>query len=238
MCYKNQLIFAHCAAVFAQDPLFPSADADQPGENLELLQQASRRKGVQAVGSAPYVEPSLVHTKQNIRLILDTAYQQHLHADFHLDYNVNPDSEPLIWFLLDELSTRVRAGQWRAGAHICVGHATRLTLFSEEEWNKYCDIVETDRLPITLVGLPPSDLYMMGRHLSPPPRTTLNVPKLRRKHGLSVGMSVNNIGNAFTPQGPLDPLSLCPLGIAIFQAGTRKDCTSIVVCDDFLFNAQ
>jgi len=39
---------------------------------------------------------------------------------------------------------------------------------------------------------------------------------------------VNNVENAFTPQGPIDPLALCPLGVAVFQSGTRKDCQSLV----------
>ncbi|KAH9950574.1 Metallo-dependent hydrolase [Amylocystis lapponica] len=215
-------------AAFAQDPLFTSAKDEQPGENLVLLRSACQRPGVQAVGSVPYVEPSMAHSQHNITLILDVAYEHGLHADFHLDYNVDPSSEPLIWYLLDELRTRIRAGRWHANAHVCIGHATRLTLFSAEEWTRFRDTVDADHLPVTLVGLPPSDLYMMGRQLSPSPRTTLDVPRLAREYGLKVGMAVNNVENAFTPQGPVDPLALCPLGIAVFQAGTRRDCWSLL----------
>jgi len=183
---------------------------------------------VQAVGSAPYVEPSIAQAKRNINLILDTAYENRLHADFHLDYNLDPTAEPLIWYLLEQLRDRVKSGRWADGAHVCVGHATRLSLFSAEEWTRFRTAVEGDSLPITLVGLPPSDMYMMGRGQPGPPRATLNVPRLAREHGVKVGMAVNNVENAFTPQGTIDPLALCPMGVAVFQDGTKRGCQTLV----------
>ena len=60
--------------VFAQDPLFASATDDRPGLNYVLLQGALHRPGVEAVGSTPYVEPSVAHAKRNIELVLDLAF--------------------------------------------------------------------------------------------------------------------------------------------------------------------
>ncbi|KIP08912.1 hypothetical protein PHLGIDRAFT_116778, partial [Phlebiopsis gigantea 11061_1 CR5-6] len=34
--------------------------------------------------------------------------------------------------------------------------------------------------------------------------------------------------NAFTPQGAPDPLALCPLGVALFHAGTRDATRALV----------
>ncbi|PCH40093.1 Metallo-dependent hydrolase, partial [Wolfiporia cocos MD-104 SS10] len=215
-------------AVFAQDPLFADALATEPSENFALLHGAAQREGVEAVGSAPYVEPTVLHAKRNIGLILDLAYDRGLHADFHLDYNVDPTSEPLIWNVLEQLRERIQADRWRPDAHVCIGHATRLTLFTDEEWTRFDTEVREGNLPVTLVGLPPSDMYMMGRGLSPVPRTTLNIPRLAHKHGIKAAMSVNNVENAFTPQGPVDPLALCPMGVALFQCGTKKDCLSLL----------
>ena len=215
--------------MFAQDPLFASASDDRPGLNYVLLQSAIRRHGVEAIGSAPYVEPSIAHAKRNIELIFDLAFEQGIHVDFHLDYNLEPGAEPLIWHVVDQLRQRVHSGRWRPGCHVCVGHATRLTLFSPDEWAALRAALVDERLPLTLVGLPPSDLYMMGRGLEYAPRGTLNVPKLAAEYGLRVAMAVNNVENAFTPQGPVDPLGLCPLGVAVFQAGTKIDCRSLLV---------
>ncbi|KAI0632129.1 Metallo-dependent hydrolase [Trametes polyzona] len=215
-------------AVFAQDPLFASPMDDRPGLNYVLLQSAVHRPGVEAVGSAPYVEPTIAHAKRNIDLVLDLALEAGLHVDFYLDYNLEPGAEPLVWYVLDRLRERIQHGRWRPGTHVAIGHATRLTLFSQEEWARLRAALVEERLPVTLVGLPPSDLYMMGRHMESAPRSTLNVPKLAEEHGIRVAMAVNNVENAFTPQGPVDPLGLCPLGVAIFQAGTKKDCRALL----------
>ncbi|KAI8969640.1 Metallo-dependent hydrolase [Trametes punicea] len=216
-------------AVFAQEPLFASAHDDRPGLNLVLFQSAAHRAGVEAVGSAPYVEPTIAHAKRNIEYVFDLAADAGgLHVDFHLDYNLEPGAEPLVWHVLDELRARVRQGRWRPGAHVCIGHATRLTLFAPEEWSRLRAALVEERLPVTLVGLPPSDLYMMGRGAEHAPRGTLNVPRLADELGLRVAMAVNNVENAFTPQGPVDPLSLCPLGVAVFQAGTKKHCRALL----------
>ncbi|KAI0917344.1 hypothetical protein AcW1_007440 [Taiwanofungus camphoratus] len=214
-------------AAFAQDPLFASA-YDDPSRNFRLLHDASKRAGVQAVGSAPYVESSTEHAKRNIMMIFDLAYEAGLHVDFHLDYNLDPASEPLIWHVLEEVRERMHVGRWNCGQHVCVGHATRLTLFSTQEWTRFSKVVRDNKLPITLVGLPPSDMYMMGKNLARAPRSTLDIPRLSREFGLKVGMAINNIGNAFTPQGPVDPLALCPLGVAVFQAGIQRDCRSLI----------
>ncbi|KAH9841570.1 Metallo-dependent hydrolase [Rhodofomes roseus] len=213
---------------FAQDPLFDAASNGRPGGNYTLLQEAAKRKGVQAVGSAPYVEPSLEQAKRNMTLILDTAYESSLHADFHLDYNLDPTAEPLIWYLLEQLQERIKSGRWADGARVCVGHATRLSLFSKEEWTRFRTTVEENKLPVTLVGLPPSDMYMMGRGQPGSPRATLNVSRLEREHGVKVAMAVNNVENAFTPQGTTDPLALCPMGVAVFQDGTKKGCRTLI----------
>ncbi|GJE98279.1 cytosine deaminase-like protein [Phanerochaete sordida] len=215
-------------SLFAQDPLFPSPSSLQPGDNYTLLEKAATSQHISSIGSAPYVEPTASQAKSNIRLILDLAHAHSLHADFHLDYTLDASSEPLIWFLLSDLRARVRTGRWHAGARVCVGHATRLTLFSPAEWSRYAHEVAEDRLPVTLAGLPQSDVYMMGRALAPVPRSTLDVVRLARAHGVGAALAVNNVANAFTPQGPPDPLALCPLGVALFQAGTKAACAALL----------
>lgn len=67
-----------------------------------------------------------------------------------------------------------------------------------------------------------------------PPRASLNVPKLAKEYRIDVAMGVNNVQNPFTPQGSVDPLGLCTLGVAIFQAGTPSDCRSLLVCYSLL----
>ncbi|THH01558.1 hypothetical protein EW026_g1176 [Hermanssonia centrifuga] len=222
-------------SVFAQDPLF-NGGSDVPGQNYELLALAAARPGVEAVGSAPYVEHSVEAAKKNILLLFQLAEKYSLHLDFHLDYNLDPSSEPLIWFVLDHMRDRIRLGAWRRIQHVCIGHATRLTLWTDDEWTRFSKAVHDDGLPVSLVGLPQSDIYMMGRNVPypGPPRGTLNAVRLAKEHSLKVALAVNNVGNAFTPQGSPDPLALCALGIALFQVGTRVDCQILLVSPPLL----
>ena len=89
------MVNGFCAPAFAQEPFFATANDDRPGLGYVLLQNAIRRHGVEAVGSAPYVEPSINHAKRNIELIFDIAFDAGIHVDFHLDYNLEPTAEPL-----------------------------------------------------------------------------------------------------------------------------------------------
>ncbi|KAJ3501826.1 hypothetical protein NLJ89_g9165 [Agrocybe chaxingu] len=238
-------------AIFAQVPLFDSIDDEQPGENFILLKDAATRHSVSVIGSAPYVEPSHEQAKANIKLVFDIADDQRVdRIDFHLDYNLHANSEPLIYEVISEVKRRYETGKPDSndnngssenfgpnssfGKRLCpritVGHATRLQIFSAERWRELAEAIHG--LPITFVGLPQSDIYMQGREfLNEPlgaPRGTLRVPYLAKEYGIEVAMSVNNVENAFTPQGSLDPLSLCTFGVAIFQAATPEDIRTLV----------
>ncbi|KAJ7863153.1 Metallo-dependent hydrolase [Mycena olivaceomarginata] len=179
------------------EPLFDSAESTEPGRNYTLLAQAVE-KDIQVVGSAPY--------------------KHGCHVDFHLDYNLDPASEPLIF----ELS-------WSRESRITIGHATRLQLFAPAEWRDL--VAAIGDLPVTFVGLPQSDIYMLGRQqaASPlgAPRGTLRIPHLANEYGVEMAMAVNNAQNAFTPQGSVDPLSLCA-GRALFQSATPGDLRTLV----------
>ncbi|KAF7314243.1 hypothetical protein MKEN_00896800 [Mycena kentingensis (nom. inval.)] len=209
-------------AAFAQEPLFDDAETSEPGENYTLLAQALEKYDVKVVGSAPYVEPTIEQAKRNIGLILNLALAHQCHVDFHLDYNLDPSSEPLIFSVI----AQANALSWPPKLRIAIGHATRLQLFTPAQWDELVKAIGC--LPISLIGLPQSDIYMMGRAMSRAPRGTLHVPQIAREHNLHVAMSVNNVQNAFTPQGSLDPLALCTLGVSLFQAATPNDLRTLL----------
>ncbi|KAJ7780627.1 hypothetical protein DFH07DRAFT_910153 [Mycena maculata] len=201
-------------AAFAQEPLFDAPGATEPGRNYTLLVQAAETPDIQVVGSAPYVEPTTEQAKANIGLVLNLAKKCGCHVDFHLDYNLDPASEPLIY----EVISAAKKLSWARQHRITIGHATRLQLFTPDQW---VDLISAiGDLPIVFVGLPQSDMYIRGR--------TLEVPHLANKYGLDVAMSVNNVQNAFTPQGSVDPLSLCTLGVALFQSATPNNVRTLV----------
>ena len=227
-------------------------DHQIPGENFALLNEAVLRHGVSVIGSAPYVEASVEKAKKNIGLIFDIADTHGLgYVDFHLDYNLDAKSEPLIYEVIAQATRRYHSTvehltssgtavasdtesdyAKRPCPRITIGHATRLQLFSPDEWRALADAISG--LPITFVALPQSDMYMQGRAFQDEPlgapRGTLRVPYLAQRYGIEIAMSVNNVDNAFTPQGSLDPLSLCSFGVGIFQAATSEDIRVLMVC--------
>jgi hypothetical protein len=159
------------------------------------------------------------------------AEKHDLHADFHLDYNLDPGAVPMVWDVVQKMRQR---SWWKSsGKRVTIGHATRLGLFSGREWAELKHA--TDMLPLEIVALPQSDIYMMGR-ADPSGRVpvplagrTINAPQVYRDHGVRVALSVNNVENAFTPQGSLDPLTLASLGVALFQVGTEPDWRVLLV---------
>ncbi|KAK6008209.1 hypothetical protein QM012_000112 [Aureobasidium pullulans] len=209
--------------VFAQLPLF---SGDDGGKQIRRLVEEATNPTYSAdvIGSTPYVEDDREKMKNNVEWTIDLALKKDLHLDFHLDYNLDPDTEPLVWYVIDTL----KAKNWtsRTKKTIVLGHCTRLSLFKDHEWRRLKE--EISDLPISFVGLPTSDLFMMRTETGA--RGTLPVPRLIKDYGFNAAISINNIGNAFTPQGSCDPLSVASLGIGVYQAGTKRDAEILYEC--------
>ena len=215
--------------VFAQDPVFSSGNNHPEGK--ALIEEALSREGVDALGSTPYVEESEDLMRANVDWAVTTAVNSGKHLDFHLDYNLDGAKPPLIHYVLDRLHE-----EWSAndqGNTIVLGHCTRLTLFNADEWRHLKTRIAD--LPIHFVGLPTSDLFMMGKPTEDDGggqrvRGTLQVPQMIQKYGLKGAIGVNNVGNAFTPQGNCDPMSIASMGVGVYQAGTKADTQILYDC--------
>ncbi|KAL2866729.1 putative zinc metallopeptidase [Aspergillus lucknowensis] len=221
---------------FAQDPIFSTEHGD---ENRRLVEAAIRGHAsaeLSVLGTTPYVESSIEASKRNIEWAVDLALETDRHLDFHLDYNLSPPDvhpEPLIWHVLHTL----REKRWTSGTtnrRVMLGHCTRLSQFTGEDWKRLAKEIQEHALPVSFVGLPTSDLYMAdipsGGAVKSNPRGTLPVPEMVRKHGLDAVIAVNNVGNAFTPWGSADPLNLACLGVGVYQAGTIGDAELLYEC--------
>lgn len=60
-------------------------------------------------------------------------------------------------------------------------------------------------------------------------RGTLQVPRMIKEYKINACIGINNVGNAFTPQGSCDPLSISSLGVGLYQAGTQRDAEILYV---------
>ena len=157
--------------------------------------------------------------------MIDLAISQKSHLDFHLDYNLDPSLEPMVWHVLQTLHSK----SWTSlngDKTIVLGHCTRLSLFTAAEWKNLAE--QIGDLPVSFVGLPTSDLFMMRT----PERTrgTLPIPEMIKSYGLNACIGVNNIGNAFTPQGSCDPLSLACSCVGVYSAGMKADAELLYEC--------
>ncbi|KAG7005997.1 hypothetical protein G7Y79_00017g043790 [Physcia stellaris] len=215
--------------VFAQEPVF-SEGKNHPQGKL-LIEEALRRDGVDVLGSTPYVESSPDLMRANVEWAISTAVKYRKHLDLHIDYNLDSTKPPLIFHVLDLLHKA-----WMTenrSKTIVLGHCTRLTLFKADEWRQLRDRIAD--LPVYFVGLPTSDIFMMGKPSEEDGggqrvRGTLQIPQMIQKYGLQGCIGVNNVGNAFTPQGNCDPMSIASMGVGIYQAGTKADAEVLFNC--------
>lgn len=215
---EGRCVIQLCA--FAQLPLFTTSPDDEGGDKIRnLMKDAISKPGVDVVGSTPYVEESREKQEKNIEWLVDLAIQHDRHIDFHLDYNLDVEQEPMVWHVIKNIKYKGFTSK-TTGRTIVLGHCTRLILFSSEDWRRLAE--EIGDLPISFVGLPTSDLFIHGG--------TLPVTKLIKEHNLNCCIGVNNIGNAFTPSGSPDPLLLASMGTSIYQAGTQEDSELLYEC--------
>ena len=211
--------------IFAQDPIFSREHAQK---NRELIENAlTSYPDIEALGTTPYVENSKECAISNIEWAVEISAKLNKHLDFHLDYNLDNEQEAMVWTVVKTLKEK----RWRerVGKTVCLGHCTRLTLFSEEEWRSLAKEINAAQLPIWFIGLPTSDLYMMARpaeeaeNMHTRVRGTLQIPPLLSDHGLNGAIGINNVGNAFTPWGTCDPLQIAMMGVGLYHGGTSND---------------
>ncbi|KAL9612173.1 MAG: hypothetical protein Q9167_003209 [Letrouitia subvulpina] len=215
--------------VFAQDPVFSGRNGP---ENRRLVEEALEWEGVDALGSTPYVEESSDFVHANVDWVIYTAIKCQKHLDIHLDYNLDPEAIPVVAYAVDSLQKQ----SWKAQAPsktIVFGHCTRLTLFTSAQWESLRSKIAD--LPVFFVGLPTSDLFMMGKPGEIEGggqryRGTLQIPQMIQRYNFKGTIGINNIGNAFTPQGSCDPLSVASLGVGVYQAGTKQDAELLYEC--------
>lgn len=225
---------------FAQDPIFSAPHGE---ENRRLMEQAVGRKDVEVVGNTPYVEDNEEHMRMNFEWATSTALSLNKHLDLHLDYNLDSAKTPLTLTVIRHLNTI----NWPCHTNdtppktISLGHCTRLTLFPHPDLLALRESIQA--LPLTLIGLPTSDIYIQGRPPLPQntttnpntatqhrPRGTLQIPDLIRAYDIPGCISINNVGNAFTPYGNCDPLSIASMGVGIYHAGTKDDAELLYEC--------
>ena len=218
---------------FAQEPIY---SGDHGAVNRELMESAVLNEHVSVVGTTPYVESDEENTKRNIDWAIKMASDNRMHLDFHLDYNLDGNQSTqtnIVAEQLQSMSLYQRDEPSSKNATVVLSHCTRLTLYEKPDWQALSQSVQ--HLELYFIGLPTSDLYMMGKphdHKGGGERArgTLQLPQMIQKYGISGAIAINNVGNAFTPHGSCDPLGIASMGVGMYHAGTKQDTQLLYEC--------
>lgn len=218
---------------FAQEPI---CSGTQGAANRELMEAAVFNEHVSVLGTTPYVESDEENVKKNIDWATTMAADRGVHLDFHLDYNLDGSRNTCADLVAKQLESMTLYQRNRPSSKkltVVLSHCTRLTLHSEPDWQALSQRVQN--LELYFVGLPTSDLYMMGKphnHEGGGERVrgTLQIPQMIQKYGIQGAIAINNVGNAFTPYGSCDPLSIASMGVGLYHAGTKQDARLLYEC--------
>lgn len=179
-------------------------------ETLTLLIQAME-KGADLVGGCPYRDPDPV---AHIAHIFDLAERFDCDADFHIDFDLDPENSDL-----PALIAATEARGW--GGRVVAGHASKLSAMAPTDV-----AAMTARLRdagIGVVALPATDLFLMGREADRlQPRGVAPLATMH-KAGVRCAVASNNILNPFTPYGDANLVRMANLFANVANLSTDED---------------
>jgi cytosine/creatinine deaminase len=180
-------------AVFPQEGIFA-----RPG-TLELMHDALAVPD-SAVGGCPYAEHSVAAARRHIDTVLDLAADLGRCADLHLDLADTLDDPRFT------LAGYVAGAAAARGLHgrVVISHASTLGLLGPPELAETLDQLAAAGVGVVL--LPATDLYLNGRGYP----GVRGLPPLRElwARGVPAALASNNVRNAFTPTGTVNPLDI------------------------------
>ncbi|MEJ2886766.1 amidohydrolase family protein [Actinomycetospora aeridis] len=167
--------------------------AARPGTR-DLLVEALRR-GADVLGACSYAEDDVDACREHVRDVLDLAQHHGVPVDVHADFAAGAGggaTDPRHDLAADIATMTSAAGMQ---GRVVLGHVTTLAGLDPDRRRRTADALAA--AGVGVVVLPPTDLYLVGA--SAPVREL-------RDAGVRVACSSNNVRNAFTPFGTVDPV--------------------------------
>jgi cytosine deaminase len=183
----------------------------------QALVEEGLRMGASVVGCVPYVEKTVEDGRAAIDIAFAQAEAHGLPADFHADFSENA-ADPR-FTLAGYIAERTIAAGMQG--HVTLDHMTSLGALSAEAAKPVIDKLAEAR--INVVTLPTTDTYLAPRRDAGLHRCVLTPIRALRAAGVNVAYSSNNIRNAFTPFGNVDPLVVGNLLAHVAQFGTLEE---------------
>ncbi|MCE7029902.1 amidohydrolase family protein [Jiella avicenniae] len=172
---------------------------------------AALEQGASSVGGCPYTDPDPV---RHIDLILDLAERFDVPADFHIDFDLDPDGSDLPSLIA---ATRRRGLQGR----VSIGHASKLSAMAPDEFQDLAE--QLAGADIGVVVLPATDLYLMGRGADRLAPRGMARADLLAAAGVRTAVATNNVLNPFTPFGDASLIRMANLFANVAQIGADEE---------------
>lgn len=183
---------------------------------VELLEECLRN-GADVVGGCTYNEVDVDACKAHIHQVFDLAEKYSVPVDMHCDFQVD-DSDPrygLVEYIAGVTIERGMQGR------VTLGHMTSLAALEGqhrvEVWNR---IKQAD---LNIVVLPFTDMHLNARNDDHNIRRGVAPVKLMWAVDITVGISSNNVRNAFTPFGNADLMDVALFLAQVGHMGSPDD---------------
>jgi cytosine deaminase len=186
-----------------------------PGE-IEMLEECLKN-GADVVGGCTYNEVDVETCKDHIRQVFDLAEKYDVPVDMHTDFQVD-DSDPryaLVEHIADVTIERGMQGR------VTLGHMTSLGALSGQHRVEVWDRIK--QAGLNIVVLPFTDMHLNARGDDFNVRRGIAPVKLMWDVDINVGLSSNNVRNAFTPFGNADLLDVALFMAQVGHMGSPDD---------------
>jgi cytosine deaminase len=204
-------------AVDLQICVFPQEGILQTPGTERLMRQALRMGG-EAVGGVPYNDPD---PRAHLALVFDLAREFDRDVDLHLDFFDEPGPQPL---LIGEVADLTLERGWEG--RVVAGHVSALGALEAEAAAPL--IARVRDAGVSIVTLPATDLYLLGRGDRRNPRRGLPPVRQLLDAGVNVAVATNNLQNPFTPFGDADLLRVANLLATAAHLGTAEDLVRVL----------
>lgn len=174
---------------------FPQEGIIKSPGTYELMVEAMQL-GCTVIGGCPYNEATMEETVRHLEIVFELAERFGAPIDMHVDFTDHIDDQRYMTTEIICEMTEARGMQGR----VSLGHVT--TLGSIEPDHPVFDKIA--KAGISIVTLPPTDLYLNGRGDTHNIRRGIAPVNTMLQHGINVVYSSNNVRNAFTPLGNAD----------------------------------
>jgi cytosine deaminase len=195
---------------------FPQEGILKAPGTIDLMEECLKN-GADVVGGCTYNEADVDACKEHIRQVFDLAEKHGVPVDMHCDFQVDA-SDPryaLVEHIADVTIERGMQGR------VTLGHMSSLAsltgLHRIEVWDRI------KQAELNIVVLPFTDMHLNARKDDHDVRRGVAPVKRMWDADISVGLSSNNVRNAFTPFGNADLMDVALFLAQVGHMGTPDD---------------